>query len=125
PSRTVVRVNPRDSDHLGEDLRMLERTDYTTVMLPKAESASDLTVFGGLEVIALIETALGTINAAEIAAAPNVHGLMWGSEDLIADLGGGTSRRADGTWRDVVSHARSPTLLAARPHGKNAPEPSR
>lgn len=120
PSRTVVRVNPRDSDHLGEDLRMLERTDYTTVMLPKAESASDLTVFGGLEVIALIETALGAINAAEIAAAPNVHGLMWGSEDLIADLGGGSSRRADGTWRDVVSHVRSSTLLAARAHGKHA-----
>ncbi len=88
--------------------------------MPKAESASDLTVFGGLEVIALIETALGTINAAEIAAAPNVHGLMWGSEDLIADLGGGSSRRADGTWRDVVSTSAARRPLAARAHGKHA-----
>lgn len=45
---------------------------------------------------------------------------MWGSEDLIADLGGGSSRRADGSWRDVVSHVRSSTLLAARAHGKHA-----
>lgn len=120
PTRTVVRVNARDSDHLGEDLRMLARTDYTTVMLPKSESASDLTILTGFDVIALIETARGALGAAEIAAATNVYGLMWGSEDLIADLGGGSSRRADGSWRDVVSHVRSSTLLAARAHGKHA-----
>ncbi|RBP63090.1 citrate lyase subunit beta/citryl-CoA lyase [Brevibacterium sanguinis] len=120
PTRTVVRVNARDSAHLGEDLRMLAATDYTAVMVPKAERAGDLTVFGDRQVIALIETALGALGAAEIAAAPNTFALMWGSEDLIADLGGGSSRRSDGTWRDVVRHVRSMTLLAARAHGRHA-----
>ncbi|MCM1013639.1 MULTISPECIES: CoA ester lyase [unclassified Brevibacterium] len=120
PTRTVVRVNARDSAHLADDLRMLAKTDYTAVMLPKTESAADLTILAGYEVIALIETALGALRVAEIAAAENTYGLMWGSEDLIADLGGGSSRRADGTWRDVVAHVRSSTLLAARAHGKYA-----
>lgn len=58
------------------------------------------------------------MNAAEIAAAQNVHGLMWGSEDLIASLGGGSSRGADGSYRAVAMHVRSQTLLAAKAHGK-------
>lgn len=120
PTRTVVRVNSHDSGHLGEDLKMLARTDYTAVMLPKAELASDVSILSGFQVIALIETALGAVNVAEIAAAPNVYALMWGSEDLIADLGGGSSRKVDGGYRDVAKHVRSQTLLAARAHRKFA-----
>ncbi|WP_181274885.1 HpcH/HpaI aldolase/citrate lyase family protein [Brevibacterium oceani] len=120
PARTVVRVNARDSEHLGEDLTMLAKTDYTAVMLPKSQRASDLTILAGYQVIALIETGLGALNVAEIAAAPNAYALMWGSEDLIADLGGGSSRNADGDYRDVAKHVRSQTLLAARAHGKFA-----
>ncbi|AZT96438.1 HpcH/HpaI aldolase/citrate lyase family protein [Brevibacterium aurantiacum] len=120
PTRTVVRINARDSDHLGEDLAMLAKTAYTAVMLPKAEHASDLTVLADYQVIALIETALGAVNVAEIAAAANAYALMWGSEDLIADLGGGSSRTADGSYRDVAKHVRNSTLLAARAHGKFA-----
>ncbi|UVI37053.1 HpcH/HpaI aldolase/citrate lyase family protein [Brevibacterium spongiae] len=120
PTRTVVRVNARDSDHLGEDLAMLTQTEYTAVMLPKSQHANDLTILSGYQVIALIETALGAVNAAEIAAAPNAYALMWGSEDLIADLGGGSSRKADGDYRDIAKHVRSQTLLAARAYGKYA-----
>ncbi|MGC3022867.1 MULTISPECIES: HpcH/HpaI aldolase/citrate lyase family protein [unclassified Brevibacterium] len=120
PTRTVVRINARDSDHLGEDLKMLAQTEYTAVMLPKSERGTDLTILADYQVIALIETALGAVNVAEIAAAPNTFALMWGSEDLIADLGGGSSRTADGAYRDVAKHVRSQTLLAARAHGKYA-----
>lgn len=120
PACTVVRVNARDSEHLAEDLKMLARTDYTAVMLPKSQRASDLTILADFQVIALIETGLGALNVAEIAAAPNAYALMWGSEDLIADLGGGSSRKADGDYRDVAKHVRSQTLLAARAHGKYA-----
>ena len=67
PTRTVVRINARDSEHLGEDLAMLAKTEYTAVMLPKSEHASDLTVLRDYQVIALIETALGAVNVAEIA----------------------------------------------------------
>lgn len=120
PTRTVVRVNARDSDHLGEDLKMLAKTDYTAVMLPKSQRGTDLTILADYQVIALIETALGAVNVAEIAAAPNAYALMWGSEDLIADLGGGSSRNAEGTYRDVAKHVRSQTLLAARAHDRYA-----
>jgi citrate lyase subunit beta/citryl-CoA lyase len=120
PTRTVVRVNARDSDHLGEDLKMLAKTDYTAVMLPKSQHGTDLTILADYQVIALIETGLGALNVAEIAAVPNAYALMWGSEDLIADLGGGSSRKADGDYRDVAKHVRSQTLLAARAHGKFA-----
>lgn len=120
PTRTVVRVNSRESEHLTDDLTMLAKTEYTAVMLPKSQHASDLSILADYEVIALIETGLGAVNVAEIAAAPNAYGLMWGSEDLIADLGGGSSRKADGTYREVATHVRSATLLAARAYGKYA-----
>ena len=45
---------------------------------------------------------------------------MWGGEDLVADLGGTSSRGEDGSYREVVRHARSAVLLAARAHGKSA-----
>jgi citrate lyase subunit beta/citryl-CoA lyase len=45
---------------------------------------------------------------------------MWGAEDLVASLGGTSSRRADGGYRDVARHARSAVLLAAAAYGKPA-----
>ena len=45
---------------------------------------------------------------------------MWGAEDLVASLGGTSSRHADGRYRDVAVHARSTVLLAAGAHGKAA-----
>jgi citrate lyase subunit beta/citryl-CoA lyase len=38
----------------------------------------------------------------------------------VASLGGTSSRRPDGTYRDVAAHARSATLLAAGAYGKAA-----
>jgi len=58
--------------------------------------------------------------AAEIAAVDTVVALMWGAEDLIASLGGTSSRRPDGSYRDAARHARSQVLLAAGAHGKVA-----
>jgi citrate lyase subunit beta/citryl-CoA lyase len=45
---------------------------------------------------------------------------MWGAEDLIASLGGTSSRFADGRYRDVARHARSSVLLAAGARDKAA-----
>jgi citrate lyase subunit beta/citryl-CoA lyase len=42
---------------------------------------------------------------------------MWGAEDLVASLGGASSRYPDGRYRDVARHARSQVLLAAGAHG--------
>jgi citrate lyase subunit beta / citryl-CoA lyase len=59
------------------------------------------------------ETARGIGAVADIAAAPNCAALIWGAEDLTADLGGSSRRDASGTYRPVMSYARSKVLPAA------------
>lgn len=120
PSRTIVRVNPVGTEEFGKDLHCLAHTPYRTVMLAKAEDAAQLAALADYHVIALCETARGVLNAPAIAAAPNVVALMWGAEDLLASLGGTSSRTDDGGYRAVAMHARSSVLLAARAHGKEA-----
>jgi len=120
PSRTIVRVNPVGSGDFAKDLHCLAHTPYRTVMLAKAESAEQLRALADYRVIALCETAKGILNAAAIAAEPNVVALMWGAEDLIASMGGTSSRNNDGGYRAVAVHSRSTVLLAAKAHGKEA-----
>ena len=120
PGRTIVRVNPVGSAEFGKDLHSLAHTPYRTVMVAKAESAEDMRALDGYRVIALCETAAGVLNAAAIAAEPNVVALMWGAEDLLASLGGLSSRNDDGGYRAVALHARSAVLLAAKAAGKEA-----
>ena len=120
PERVIVRINPAGSDDQAADLAALSLTPYSAVMLPKAERAADLGALAGLRVIALCETAAGVQAAAELAAAEAVVALMWGAEDLVASLGGTSSRHPDGRYRDVAAHARSAVLLAAGAAGKPA-----
>lgn len=118
PARTMVRLNPVGTPDFAADLAALAKTPYTTVMLAKTEGADELVALADLGVVALCETARGVLNAPEIAAAPNVVALMWGAEDLVATLGGSSSRNAAGGYRDVAAHARSRVLLAAGAFGK-------
>jgi citrate lyase subunit beta/citryl-CoA lyase len=121
PERIIVRVNATGTAEHAADLAALRRTGYRTVMLPKSESRAQLNEFGdNWHAVALCETALGIVNAAEIASAPNVTAVMWGAEDLIASMRGRTSRFPDGRYRDVALHARSAVLIAASAHGKPA-----
>lgn len=118
PTRTIIRINPAGTEDFEKDLHCLAHTPYRTVMLAKTESAEQLRALEGFHVIALCETAAGIINAPAIAAAPNVVALMWGAEDLLASLGGTSSRKDDGGYRAVALHARSSVLLAAGAFGK-------
>jgi citrate lyase subunit beta/citryl-CoA lyase len=118
PRRTIVRINPAGTEELARDLECLAQTPYRTVMLAKAEQASQLRTLQGYAVIALCETAAGIVNASQIAAEPNVVALMWGAEDLVASLGGTSSRTDQGRYRAVAMHARSAVLLAAGAAGK-------
>lgn len=120
PSRTIIRINPAGTEEFEKDLHCLKHTPYRHIMLAKAESAEQLRELEGYSVIALCETAAGILNAAAIAAEPNVVGLMWGAEDLLASLGGTSSRTDDGGYRAVALHARSTVLLAAGASGKEA-----
>jgi citrate lyase subunit beta / citryl-CoA lyase len=121
PARVIVRVNATGTPQHAADLTALRQTEYRTIMLPKAETRAQFDGLGGdWRIVALCETPLGIVNAAEIAAASNVIAMMWGAEDLIAAMGGRTSRFPDGRYRDVARQARSTVLLAASAHGRPA-----
>lgn len=124
PARTIIRVNAPGGPDFDADLRALSVRRPRCVMLPKAATLSEVDrlvgALPGVQVVALCETARGILAAPALAAHPDVAALMWGGEDLIASLGGTSSRHADGSYRDVVRHARSSVLLAARAHGRSA-----
>ncbi|CAN5528422.1 CoA ester lyase [soil metagenome] len=120
PASTIVRVNAEDSGSFDDDVAALARTDYRRVMLAKTESVDQVRRLEGFEVIALCETAAGIVNVVSIAADSTVVAVMWGAEDLVASLGGTSSRDASGRYREIAAHARSSMLLAAGAAGTAA-----
>lgn len=111
PEHVIVRVNELGSDDWAADLAALAPTSYRRIMVPKADTRLLDAMPDGFDVIALCESAAGVIAAP--ALAQRVAALMWGAEDLVASLGGTSSRFADGTYRDVARIARANVLLAA------------
>ncbi|OIB57240.1 HpcH/HpaI aldolase/citrate lyase family protein [Natrialba sp. SSL1] len=90
-----------------------------SVMLPKTDSADDVhTLAAELEshaleipILALIENARGVLAAPEIVAVPETDALLFGAEDLSADLG--ATRTDEGT---EVLYARERVVVAAAAH---------
>ncbi|WP_419223420.1 HpcH/HpaI aldolase/citrate lyase family protein [Gordonia sp. CPCC 206044] len=124
PDRTIVRINPAGTGDYRRDLTAIADTNYRVVMQAKAEDADSI-IDTALQTVALIETPLGATRAHEIAEAVNCIGLMWGAEDLVAGLGGKSSRFGPdedrpGQYRDVARWVRSLTRIAAAAHGKFA-----
>lgn len=124
PARTIVRVNDVSSDHIGADLAAVAASPFRTVMLAKAESPADVDrICDAIEdarVVVLVETARGVLAVEALAAHRSVVGLMWGAEDLVASIGGTSSRDEHGDYRAVALHARSRVLLAAAANGRTA-----
>jgi citrate lyase subunit beta/citryl-CoA lyase len=120
PAKVIVRVNAVGTPDHDADLAALKQTAYTTIMLPKSEGADQFAGLADYGVIALVESSLGVLRVEAIAQVPNVLAVFWGAEDLMASMRGRSSRRQDGTYRDVALHARNVTLLAATAHGKLA-----
>jgi citrate lyase subunit beta/citryl-CoA lyase len=121
PDRVVVRVNAPGTEAFVSDLATLAQTDFRTVMVAKTESAESLGAFDArFSLIALCETARGISAAERIAAHPQVVAMMWGAEDLVASLGGTSSRTPAGGYRDIARYARARVLLEAGAQGKAA-----
>lgn len=120
PERTLVRVNPAGTTDHALDVEALAHTGIRRVMLAKTELPQDVTGLAGYDVIALFETPRGIVRAAEIMRVPHVVGAMWGAEDLVAAMGGTSSRDATGAYRPYAVHAQSVALLAAKAEGKIA-----
>lgn len=90
--RTVVRINDANSPWFEADAAMLRRANAHFAMLPKAERADavdELRQCAGaqLQVIALIETALGVQQVESVAAAEGVARLAFGTIDYALDMG--------------------------------------
>lgn len=121
PARVIVRVNPPETDAFVADLATLSQTDYRRIMVAKAQSPKRIgRIDARFEIVALCETAKGIAQADRIAALDNVVALMWGAEDLVASLGGTSSRKPNGRYRDIARYARARVLLAAGARGKAA-----
>ena len=95
--RAYVRINPARTADFFADLDMLAAVTsaangLTGVVLPKAESLDDIDhlvgkLTPGIKVIALIESAVGLLGAAALAAHPAVELLAFGNLDFAADCG--------------------------------------
>lgn len=116
-----VRVNPTGEGQ-GADVQAIspQADQLDAVMLPKADGRHDVDTLerllgdrdAAVPILALVESAQGVLNAAAIAAADATDALVFGAEDLAADLG--ARRTADGT---EVLYAREHVVLAARAAG--------
>lgn len=94
----IIRVNPVDTEYFIDDIEMIMGTEIDTILLPKATVRSVQILNDLLDVklknkekdihiIALIESAMGLLDAREIAFMKRVNGLLLGGEDLSSDLG--------------------------------------
>jgi citrate lyase subunit beta/citryl-CoA lyase len=121
-----VRINPLGSDENGgnEDLRVVaDDAEPSCFVVPKTDNASDIgEVADALDeegsdagLVPIVETAKGVVNAAEIASAPRVSAVIFGAEDLSADIG--ATRTDEGT---EVIYARQKVVTAASAAGVDA-----
>jgi citrate lyase subunit beta/citryl-CoA lyase len=117
PAGVLVRINAPGTAWHDADVAALAAHPDVAVMVPMASRAADLTALAPRPVVALCETARGVLAAPEIAAAPSCIGVMWGSEDLVADLGGRHVRTTSGAYRPAIEEARTRILYASRSAG--------
>jgi (3S)-malyl-CoA thioesterase len=113
----IVRINGLDSPWGAEDLAVFgDHPGVEAVLIPKVNRAADLDAVAALTdkpLWAMMETALGMLNAAEIAAHPHLQGMVMGTNDLAKELG--SRHRAD---RLPMQAGLGLCLLAARAYGR-------
>lgn len=118
----LLRVNGPATPWHEEDLVTLRDPAWQGVIVPKVESAAQLRALGaalarlgrpGLAVLAGLESMAGVAQARELT--PLAHGIYFGAEDYITDLGGVRTR-----GNHEVLYARSAVVLAARLAGAAA-----
>lgn len=109
----IVRMNALDTNWGAADAKAVIAMDCDAVLLPKVNNAADVdalaTLIPDLPIWAMMETPLGILNAAEIAAHPRIAGFVMGTNDLAKDL--------SATGRPAMLTALQHCLLAARAHG--------
>jgi citrate lyase beta subunit len=130
-SERLVRINPIGSSFIEEDLDAIcpikpdgillpkvvsrEHVEWVADRISKLEKQSNLPE-GSIILIVIIESALALVNIKEIAtASTRVEALIFGAEDLAADLG---AERSKSGWE--VFYARSAIVTHAVAFGLQA-----
>jgi len=109
-SERLVRVNPLRTNATEEDLKVVLRGHPDGIVVPKVESGNDLVTIddwitcgektnhwevGSTVMVAIVENAIGFLHLAEICASTKrLQALIFGGEDLAADLGAARTREA-------------------------------
>lgn len=133
--KLFVRVNALDTGQMLADLGAVMRGRPWGIVLPKCRGAEDVKLVGhylsaleareGIDdgttrILPIVTESgaamLGFGSYAE-SALPRLCGMMWGGEDLAADLGAVSNRDADGRYTAPYRLARSLTLFAAAAAG--------
>lgn len=123
----VVRINPLNTPYGKKDVEAVVKAGVDVIRMPKTETADEVRELeaevlkvetelgcpGRTKLMAAIESALGVVNAFDIAkASPRMMGIALGAEDYTANLK--TSRTAEGTELQL---ARQTIVVAARAAG--------
>lgn len=86
----IVRINGLDTAWGRADAKAVRDMAADAVLLPKVDSAAHVQaladIVGDLPIWAMMETAHGMLNAAEIAAHPSMQGFVMGTNDLAKEL---------------------------------------
>lgn len=111
----IVRVNGLDTEWGADDIAAFVGADIDALLIPKVSTPEDLDAVADLipdtPLWAMMETALGMLNATSIAAHPRLAGMVMGTNDLAKEL---NSRfRAD---RLPMQAGLGLCLLAAKAH---------
>ena len=113
PRLRVVRMNGLDTVWGADDAAAIADMDCDAVLLPKVNGPGDVDALAALipdtPIWAMIETPLGVLNAATIAAHPAMAGFVLGTNDLAKDL---NSRS-----RAALMTSLQLSVLAAKAHG--------
>ena len=118
--RAAVRVNgTKSSDYQQDVARLAGLPGLRAVVVPMADDPAALTALHqrlgpDVEIVALVETALGIVKAIELASVPGVSRLAFGHLDFAADI--------DSSIEDeAMLMARSLLVVASRAAGLPGP----
>ncbi len=119
PRVQIVRINGFDTEWGRDDLDTIAAASPQAILLPKVNGPADIEALAALldqrpetadtRIWAMMETPLGVLNAARIAAVPRVAGFVLGTNDLAKDL--------NARSREAMVTSLQLCLLAARAHG--------
>jgi citrate lyase subunit beta/citryl-CoA lyase len=126
-----VRVNAISTGMLLEDLAAVVGARPAGIMLPKCASGRDIALVdaylaalevreglavGAIRILPIVtESAASLFSIGSYGEMPNPRlcGMLWGGEDLAADIGSAANRGPDGRYSAPYQLARSLTLLGA------------